>query len=310
MGLYPENKPNHFRTKLAQSITLDGSWQVGLLEICIPGKFFTFHDGYNTAYTIKSRTVINEMTIRPEIIVDLYNSKYPNNFVQGVNANLLKIMPNPPLLLKLTKDQKKLSFHLDPGWNLEISAENAPMMLYSLFLAPNETRIIHGKLNEKFIANSDFREPNGSRKNQFFRLYQDSVNLIEHSIKVNNLNKNQIFTDLNTIIAQKVGDGQITFSLDGEHVIISITNRLNLQLEQNQCPKLMSLLNIKLPSIVIRGRQRFKYTPPENGLDGDIFKVNVNKVLQLARYKIKVDRLKINPGMYKSPMSSLPNFRL
>src|ERR1043165_10041399 len=50
--IYPSNKPSSFRLKLAQPLTLHGSWEVGIAEIHFPFYWFNVDDDNNSFYIL------------------------------------------------------------------------------------------------------------------------------------------------------------------------------------------------------------------------------------------------------------------
>ncbi|GFQ75015.1 uncharacterized protein TNCT_278861 [Trichonephila clavata] len=52
MQYFPNNSPNHFRTKLSRPITLNGEWECCLSEVTLLGKYFTIQPRYNDFYTV------------------------------------------------------------------------------------------------------------------------------------------------------------------------------------------------------------------------------------------------------------------
>ncbi|GFQ79684.1 uncharacterized protein TNCT_382711 [Trichonephila clavata] len=89
MKVFPLNTPDHFRTKLARPITLNGEWECCLSEATIPGKYFTVHPGYNDFYSIQREIDVETETLLPKFDIPLYNDDHAD-FVAGFNANVKK----------------------------------------------------------------------------------------------------------------------------------------------------------------------------------------------------------------------------
>ncbi|GFT25895.1 uncharacterized protein TNCV_1518531 [Trichonephila clavipes] len=89
MNYFPQNTSDHFQTKLAYPITLNGEWECCLTEVTIPGKYFTIHPDYNDYYSIETIENVEGTTLLPEFSIPLYNENY-TDFVEEVNANVKK----------------------------------------------------------------------------------------------------------------------------------------------------------------------------------------------------------------------------
>ncbi|GFQ65894.1 uncharacterized protein TNCT_203921 [Trichonephila clavata] len=107
MKVFPLNTPDHFRTKLARPITLNGEWECCLSEATIPGKYFTVQPGYNDFYSIQREIDVETETLLPKFDIPLYNDDHAD-FVAGFNANVKKIFIDPPLVFTLIKITGKL----------------------------------------------------------------------------------------------------------------------------------------------------------------------------------------------------------
>ncbi|GFQ82277.1 uncharacterized protein TNCT_546481 [Trichonephila clavata] len=93
MNYFPQNTPDHFQTKLAYPITLNGEWECCLTEVTIPGKYFTIHPDYNDYYSIETTENVEENKKKIRISLKPYweltiTAEKGNNFLR-----LLKLDP-------------------------------------------------------------------------------------------------------------------------------------------------------------------------------------------------------------------------
>ncbi|GFQ68871.1 uncharacterized protein TNCT_79961 [Trichonephila clavata] len=143
MQYFPNNSPNHFRTKLSRPITLNGEWECCLSEVTLLGKYFTIQPRYNDFYTVTREIEIPDETLLSTFDISLYNEDH-EDFVAGFNANMKNIFTNPPLVLTLTNNKKQLKMELKQGFDWIITAEEGSQLLRMLGLDPNKTmKILH-----------------------------------------------------------------------------------------------------------------------------------------------------------------------
>lgn len=65
MNYFPENKTSSFTVQLAEKITLNGSWSVGVAEIHYNYNFFNVSPGNNTIKAVKKNSELSENSIVP-----------------------------------------------------------------------------------------------------------------------------------------------------------------------------------------------------------------------------------------------------
>ncbi|GFT65713.1 chromo domain-containing protein [Trichonephila clavipes] len=90
MQYFPDNSPNHFRTKLSRPITLNGEWECCLSEVTLPGKYFTIQPRYNDFYTVTREIEVPDETLLSTFDISFYNEDH-EDFVAGFNANMKNI---------------------------------------------------------------------------------------------------------------------------------------------------------------------------------------------------------------------------
>ncbi|GFX62984.1 uncharacterized protein TNCV_1100771 [Trichonephila clavipes] len=136
MNYFPNNTPDLFLMKLAYPITLNGEWECCLSEVTIPGKYFTIHPDYNDSYSIETIENVDSTSLTPEFVIPLYNEDY-QEFTEGVNANVKKLIKDPPVTFSLIENKTKTKININPYWELTISDEKANKFLRLLKLNPN-----------------------------------------------------------------------------------------------------------------------------------------------------------------------------
>ncbi|GFV28684.1 uncharacterized protein TNCV_3986341 [Trichonephila clavipes] len=94
-------------------------WRMGmccLTEVTIPRKYFTIHPDYNDYYSIETIENVEGTTLLPEFSIPLYNENY-TDFVEGVNANVKKLVKDPPIKFSLTENKNKSETFLGIDYN-------------------------------------------------------------------------------------------------------------------------------------------------------------------------------------------------
>ncbi|GBM67940.1 hypothetical protein AVEN_4987-1 [Araneus ventricosus] len=122
MQYFPDNSPNHFRTKLTRPITLNGEWECCLSEVTIPGKYFTIQHHYNDFYSVIREIDVPEETLLSTFNIPLYNEDH-EEFVAGFNANMKNIFTDIPLVFTHIKNKRQLKVELKRGFDWNITVE-------------------------------------------------------------------------------------------------------------------------------------------------------------------------------------------
>ncbi|GFY22458.1 uncharacterized protein TNCV_2177191 [Trichonephila clavipes] len=115
MNYFPNNTPDHFQTKVAYPITLNGEWECCLREVTISGKYFTIHPDYNDSYSLETIENVESSSLTPEFVIPLYNEDY-QEFTEGVNANVKKLIEDPPITFSLIENKTKIKINVKPYW--------------------------------------------------------------------------------------------------------------------------------------------------------------------------------------------------
>ncbi|GIY72697.1 uncharacterized protein CDAR_67581 [Caerostris darwini] len=169
MNYFPDNTPDHLRTKLAKSIALNREWECCLTKATIPGKYFIIQTLYNDSYTIQREIDVAAETLFPVFDPSLYNEDHAD-FVTGFNANMKKIFIDPPLIFTLMKNNKKLNIDLKRGRDWIVTAEKANQLLRPFNLDPNKDDITPSS-PEGFLVIIYYHTPNKQIfKNQEIKL--------------------------------------------------------------------------------------------------------------------------------------------
>lgn len=310
MDYFPDNTPDHYRTKLAHPISLDGIYEVSLLEACVPGRFFTIHRGYNDEYTIEKNVAVDDYITNVELYVDLYNPSEPD-FIKGVSENIKNAWKTPPLDISL-KDGK-LTVVLKKGWDLHISAEHGNQFLRLLNLDPDTDHVTLGTNNMYHTV--QYRLPDRHVfRNQFITLVaRDPVPKFTYEIVLDGIDSHlNIFNRINKILYNTVGSNIVNFHVRGDQITLNIKKHIDILLDRSTCPKFMDSLNIKSQSHRIRSSGDeilFNFTRPTEIFNGEKFKLIVNEQFPFTRYERKFDTRKIPAGMYSLPSSFFAEFK-
>ncbi|GFS40533.1 uncharacterized protein NPIL_679661 [Nephila pilipes] len=141
MQYFPDNSPNHFRTKLSKPITLNGGWECCLSEVTIPGKYFTIQPRYNDFYSIKREIETVDEKLLSTFDISLYNKDH-EDFVAGFNANMKNIFIDPPLVITLSNNNRQINIELKQGFDWIVTPEKGNQLLRMLGLDPHKTLTI------------------------------------------------------------------------------------------------------------------------------------------------------------------------
>ncbi|GFU45978.1 uncharacterized protein TNCV_5102721 [Trichonephila clavipes] len=160
MNYFPNNTPDHFQRKLAYPITLNGEWECCLSEVTIPGKYFTIHPDYNDSYSIETIENVESTSLTPEFVIPLYNEDY-QEFTEGVNANVKKLIKDPPITFPLIENKTKIKISINPYWELAITDQKANKFLRLLKLNPNKDYVVPGYPAGASITRN-YRAPNAN----------------------------------------------------------------------------------------------------------------------------------------------------
>lgn len=310
MEYFPDNTPDHYRTKLAYPIQIDDRYECALVEASVPGKFFTIHTDYNDQYTIEKKIAIEDYITHVELYVDLYNPT-ESDFIKGVNENIKNAWKTAPLDLSI-KD-RKLWIVLKKGWDLHISASRGNQFLRLLNLDPDTDYVTEGT-DDKFHT-VEYRVPDRNVfRNQFIKLVaRNPVQKFTYEIVLDKTVNNDItFERVNKILYNVVGSNIVNFHVRGGKITLNIKKHIDLLLNRKTCPKLMDSLNIKSETHLIRSSEeeiQFDFTPPAESLDGEKFKLIVNEQFPITRYEQKIRTYKIPPGMYRDSLSFFAEFK-
>ncbi|GFY22032.1 uncharacterized protein TNCV_3296761 [Trichonephila clavipes] len=310
MNYFPNNTPDHFQTKLAYPITLSGEWECCLTEITIPGKYFTIHPDYNDYYSIETVEDIESTTLLPEINIPLYNKDY-SDFVEGVNANIKKLLNNPPVLFSVI--QNKIKIKLNPYWEMTITAEKGNNFLRLLQLDPNKDDVTPG-FSEGASITRNYSAPNVEIfKNQEFTIaLKKPIVKKTHEIIVRDMEDRDIFDQITEKIIHKTGDVLAFFKTHKNKVIITLKSNVELIMNRNSCSKLMDALNIKNESYIIHNENfpvRFDYSELADKALNEKFQLIEYETFSVIHKVQKSYRLKIRSGMYQQSADFFKEFK-
>ncbi|GIY70273.1 uncharacterized protein CDAR_248041 [Caerostris darwini] len=309
MNYFPDNTPDHFRTKLAKPIALNGEWECCLTEATIPGKYFTIQTRYNDSYTIQREIDVAAETLFPEFDVSLYSEDHAD-FVTGFNANMKKIFIDPPLIFTLIKNNKKLKIELKRGWDWIVTAEKASQLLRLFNLDPNKDDITPSS-PEGFLAIVNYHSPNKQIfKNQEIKLIAREP-IVDHIHEIK-FEEGDLFLQIDSKLADLGLSDYIKFTKSNEQLIVTLRSNINIEFKRNLCPRLMDALNIIDDAYVVRGellKMQFPYSQPAGSIKNESFRVIVYKNFPTTRKETRMATFIIPSGMYQEAKHLFKEFK-
>ncbi|GFR05800.1 uncharacterized protein TNCT_263861 [Trichonephila clavata] len=303
MKVFPLNTPDHFRTKLARPITLNGEWECCLSEATIPGKYFTVQPGYNDFYSIQREIDVETETLLLKFDIPLYNDDHAD-FVAGFNANVKKIFIDPPLVFTLIKNNRQIEMELKRGWDWIVTSA------IKTFACRSKQRLLITHNPEGFSVIRNYHTPDKEIfKNQEINLIaRESILDQTYEIK---LDEGDLLQQINSKLLD-VGLNDVKFLKSNGQIIVSLPFNVNIEFKQDSCPQLMTALNITDDVYVIRGEQlkiEFLYTQPASSIKDESFDVIVYKVFPTTRKETKSETFFIPSGMYHRAKDLFKEFK-
>ncbi|GFX90525.1 uncharacterized protein TNCV_4335281 [Trichonephila clavipes] len=224
MNYFPNNTPDHFQTKLAYPIPLNGEWECCLSEVTIPGKYFTIHPDYNDSYSIETIENVESTSLTPEFVIPLYNEDY-QEFTEGVNANVKKLIKDPPITFSFIENKTKIKININPYWELTITDEKANKFLRLLKLNPNKDYVVPGYPAGASIT-CNYSAPNANfLKNQEIRVALKSpLTKKIYEISLKDLDSSDIFDQITEKIIYETGDVSAILIKQRNKVIVTLNS--------------------------------------------------------------------------------------
>ncbi|GFX44078.1 uncharacterized protein TNCV_4118741 [Trichonephila clavipes] len=308
MQYFPDNSPNHFRTKLSRPITLNGEWECCLSEVTLPGKYFTIQPRYNDFYTVTREIEVPDETLLSTFDISLYNEDH-EDFVAGFNANMKNIFTDPPLVFTLINNKRQLKMELKRGFDWIITPEEGNQLLRVLGLDPNKNVKIQHK-PEGFTVVRRYQAPNRDMfKNQTIRLIAKEPVLDEtFEIKLEGDLVEQIDSKINELGLTN----ELQFSESNGQIIVKLRFNIKIEFRKTSCPRLMNALNIIDDVYTLLGKQsemRFPYNSPKESIQGETFRVITYKTFPTTRKETKTTTLLIPSGMYQDAKDLFKEFK-
>ncbi|GFS93507.1 uncharacterized protein TNCV_1982141 [Trichonephila clavipes] len=309
MKVFPLNTPDHFRTKLARPITLNGEWECCLSEATIPGKYFTVQPGYNDFYSIQQEIDVETETLLPKFDIPLYNDDHAD-FVAGFNANMKKKkFIDPPLIFTLIQNNRQIKIDLKRGWDWIITPAKGNQLLNLLRVDPNKDFLITHK-QQGFSVIRNYITPNKEIfKNQETKLIARE-SILDHTYEIK-LEGGDLLQRINSKLLD-VGLNDVKFLESNGQIIVTLPFNVNIEFKRDSCPKLMTALNIIDDAYVIRGEQlkiQFLYTRPASSIKDESFNVITYKVFPTTRKETKSETFFIPSGMYHQAKDLFKEFK-
>ena len=116
MNYYPENTVARYTTKLANTIELEGDWEVGLLEISTPQELVNVVD--NRCYYV----IYANRRYRYRVVLPAAHYRYIRPLINDMHRQQRTqtgILDGQPLMIQFQYNDRKVSFELNPGKNYE-----------------------------------------------------------------------------------------------------------------------------------------------------------------------------------------------
>ncbi|GBN48600.1 hypothetical protein AVEN_223525-1 [Araneus ventricosus] len=293
MQYFPDNSPNHFRTKLTRPITLNGEWECCLSEVTIPGKYFTIQPHYNDFYSVIREIDVPEETLLSTFNIPLYNEDH-EEFVSGFNANMKNIFTDIPLVFTHIKNKRQLKVELKRGFDWNITAEKGNQLLRVLGLDPNKNFSIPHKPGG-FTVIRRYQPPNREIfKNQEIQLVAREP-ILDDTYEIK-LEEGDLLKQIELKLSEAGLSNEVKFSESNGQIIVT----------------LMTALNIIDDAYVILGQQskmQFPYTRPVESIKGESFRVTAYKTFPTTRKETKTATFLIPSGMYQNAKDLFKEFK-
>ncbi|GBO15550.1 hypothetical protein AVEN_196089-1 [Araneus ventricosus] len=309
MQYFPDNSPNHFRTKLTRPITLNGEWECCLSEVTIPGKYFTIQPHYNDFYSVIREIDVPEETLHSTFNIPLYNEDH-EEFVSGFNANMKNIFTDIPLVFTHIKNKRQLKVELKRGFDWNITAEKGNQLLRVLGLDPNKNFSIPHKPGG-FTVIRRYQPPNREIfKNQEIQLVAREP-ILDDTYEIK-LEEGDLLKQIELKLSEAGLSNEVKFSESNGQIIVTLQFNINIEFKKNFCPRLMTALNIIDDAYVILGEQskmQFPYTRPVESIKGESFRVTAYKTFPTTRKETKTATFLIPSGMYQNAKDLFKEFK-
>ncbi|GBN27380.1 hypothetical protein AVEN_80275-1 [Araneus ventricosus] len=309
MQYFPDNSPNHFRTKLSRPISLNGEWECCLSEVTLPGKYFTIQARYNDSYSVTREIEIPDETLLSTFNIPLYNENH-DDFIAGFNENMKSVFTDPPLVFVLTNKKKQIKVELKEGFDWIITAETGNQLLRVLGLDPNKTRTIPNKPGG-FTVFRTYQAPNREVfKNENIQLI--AKNPILHDIFEIQLKDGNLLEQIELQLNEQGLTNEVQLSESNGQLIVTVRFNIKIEFKRNSCPRLMNALNIIDDAYTIFGensRMQFPYTRPTESIEGESFRVLAYKTFPTTRKETKTKTLLIPSGMYQTAQDLFKEFQ-
>ncbi|GBM97177.1 hypothetical protein AVEN_153485-1 [Araneus ventricosus] len=287
MQYFPDNSPNHFRTKLSRPITLNGEWECCLSEVTIPGKYFTIQSRYKDSYAVTREIEVPHETLLTTFNISLYNEDH-EDFVAGFKANVKNIFTDPPLVFTCIKNKKQLKVELKRGFDWITTAEKGNQLLRVLRLDPNKNVTIPHRPGG-FTVIRRYQPPNrGIFKNQEIHLVAREP-ILDDTYEIK-LEEGDLLKQIELKLSEAGLSNEVQFSESNGQITVTSQFNISIEFKKNSCPRLMTALNIIDDAYVILGEQskmQFSYTRPVESIKGESFRVIAYKTFPTTRKETK-----------------------
>lgn len=310
MNFFPDNTQSHFRTKLSKPITLNGFWEVGLSEICIPKNWFNIgHHNNHYSVTIQREEEIKRDINEYEIPLSDSITDDRKHIFEIINNHIKNIFPNSVNFI-FDEETSQVEINITEKSEIHIDPNTASKLLYILHL-PNEMTVINTSRVFRYRpTSSNFDE-------QFFILKDTSeMNFREHLIPIISVKEkdavDDMFKQINLNISLILEDEIVTFNLrKDDKVWVSLKEGVELHLKKEYCPRLLALLSITSDEIIIKNNVElnFNFHHLVKNLKEEYFMLVMKNTKIVKRLIKKKEYLELETGIYQTSQELFNAFK-
>lgn len=308
---FPRNTQSSYRTKLIQPLFLSGQWEVGLSEIFIPRNWFNIgeHNNDYIVYTEVEKSVIIDNIVH-DIAFNYLSNEKATNFFLKINASIRNYVNEENSVMFIPEiDEKNVTVDITKGFELHISKEHAPKLLYMLYL-PDEDIVITESQTFKFRSSTETREEtiNIINKNPInsikhiipFTLISESDKKHDAKIAISNISKNIQLLELQDYIT-------FTYTPVTAELEIRVSEYAELHIKENEAQSFLSILN-ENKSVIVTGIMKFRVNPLLSVYEGEKLELIIKEYPKVTRREKETKHLSVNVGMYKTAESLFREF--
>lgn len=309
---FPRNTQSSYRTKLSQPLFLSGQWEVGLSEIFIPRNWFNIGE-HNNEYTIYAEV---EKSVVIDNIIHSIPFKYTSNerstdFFLKLNSSIRNYVNEEKSVVFIPEiDGETVTVDITKGFELHISKENAPKLLY-MFHLPDEDIVITDVTSYKFRSSTETREeminiinknPISSTKHiiPFTLINQISDKSNDAKKIISNISKNIQLLELQDYIS-------FTYTPVTTELEIRVSEYAELHIKEFEAQSFLRILN-ESKSVVVKEIAKFRVNPLLYAEQGESLELIIKEYPKVTKREKETMHLLVNVGMYKTALKLFDEF--